>query len=201
MPLFSVIFLVWYFEKQPRQNLFWNWLIGFAGGFLVMLVEGWFSGLWAPSWHFAGSLWHFFMTDFVYYLVPISAFFFWKGRFGEDRLDWLLAASAALSGLFTLLGLRDFVATRPHLDDIEFFLIPLFRMVLVVVLPLVLLEFRNSHSLQGRLTAGAKAGGIFLLISLLAVFRQMNFHFWVWLVVPGLVYLAWLWYEKEIRNR
>jgi len=167
------------------------WILGSVWAVASLVVASLFGG-----WRlFGGDLLAVFggltLTDVV--LVPggVVAAWLWT-RKGRD--SWELGLWLAL--VFTMAGLRDFVATNRTYDLNELFLVPLGRVLLVLTLPYLFDRFTKASVGLARTLTAVAAGALVLTGSLFPVLSFAGWGWLVWVLVGAGLALS-LWAQKK----
>lgn len=184
-PLATFLTIAYFLESVPRHGVWKPLTLGAIAGLILVIFAGWFDGLWGPSAHFAGTVWHYWAGDFAYFLLPLLGWFFFKGGKIGSQGELLLVVTIGLGALYTVLGVRDFFMTRPRFDDIELFFIPIIRILLIAGVPPLFLEFVNSRTTASRLLLGSLLLGITIGFSLILGLKELHLHFWAWFALSA----------------
>ena len=166
---------------HPGRNAFADpkaWILGAVWAALALVVTAFF-GKWRE---FSGSLgWTFAGLTFTDVLVvPGLVVAAWiLTRRGKDR--WELGLWLAL--VFSFAGLRDFAATSRNYDLTEYFLVPLTRALIVLVLPFLVSRALGATKV---LSQGLWAGAAVLVVWTGAVVPVLSFAGWGWLCWVGM---------------
>ena len=200
IPLTIFIYLYRYLESMNRPKLSFIIFWGGLGTFTLALLEGVFVGFWPQSWHFIGIIWHFFMHDFFYFIFPILFVYIKKLQANESRSDFLFKTTLLLGIVFTVLGSRDFIMTRPHFTDIELFMKPVARILFAILTPFLLQNFLSVRSKTKKVFWGSAIVGLAAFFSLLMSLRVMNWGLWVWIATALAVVGTFFYVENYYRN-
>jgi hypothetical protein len=172
VPLAAVIFHRAFHVERDAFSDPKAWILGavWSAGALVL---GAFFGKWREfSGSLPGTLAGLTFTDVL--ILPGLVVGAWiLTRPGRDQ--WELGLWLALGLAFS--GLRDFAATSRNYDLTEYFLVPLDRILIVLVLPALVIKALGATKAMGRILWGAAA----VLLG------------WTGALVPVLSYLQWGW--------
>lgn len=195
VPLAAVILHRLFFASKPAFAEPQSWIAGSVWSVLALVVSAPFGKLREFDGSPATALAGLFLTDAL--LVPglvVAAWVLTRPR----RDAWELGLWLAL--VFTMAGLRDFVATSRTFDLTEFFLVPFDRILLVVGLPLAVAAALTASVLSWRLLFWLLVAGLILTGP---AFQVLSFGGWGWLVwileAAGLA--TALWAQKKAAPR
>lgn len=125
-------------------------------------------------------------------LVPGLVVGLWV--FTRRKDGWDLALWLAL--VFTMAGVRDFAATSQVYDLNEYFLVPLSRIALVLVLPPLVLKAIEARTTHGQVLWAVAGIGAVLTGPLFQVLSFSGWGWFVWLANAAAL-AGGLWWQKK----
>ena len=174
VPLAALALHRGFYADRPAFSDPKSWLWGAVWALVALIVASVFGQLREFTGDLVSVLAGLMLTDAL--LVPGLVVLLWiLTRRNHD--PWELGLWLTLT--FTMAGIRDFAATSSTYDLNEYFLVPLDRIMILLMLPLLVAEVMAAHQ---RYAQWLWAAAAVLLVGTGALFQVLSFSGWGWMV-------------------
>lgn len=186
VPLAAIVAHRFLYPQRRAFEDVWLWIRGGVWATASLVVAAWFGQARLFTGDLSAVFFGLTFTDVI--LVPGGVVAAWILTKRRDL--WELGVWIALA--LTLAGLRDFVSATRTYDLSEYFLIPLARVLVLLLLPELVVKAVESEDVRNRSLWTTAAAAVGLSGSLVPVLSYANLGWLVWaLELGGLAALVW----------